>query len=517
MNSPTHFHLVGIKGQGMTALTEYLLRKGKKITGSDTEEKFFTDEILKKLGIKFKEGFRVGNLPKSAEVLIHSTAFLPATNPEIKEAEKRGLKILTYPEALAGFFNEAEGIAVAGTHGKTTTSALLSETLRFLGFSPSAVVGSKVKNWSGNSLFGESNLFVIEADEHQNKLRYYNPHSIILTNVEYDHPDFYTTEEAYSKAFEDFLTKKIKGESADLLVVMNQDDVKSRKLKAKIKDRKILTYGKSKSADFELKKVEGKVEKNSGFVSQLSFRAKIDPAILPVAMKRAFFGKVKVSLIGEHNAFNALAVIAFLMDFILSRRIKNKLDSKNKALAFWAKEPLPENRAAENKWLGRLLTVIESGLLNFAGTERRLQFKGKVKKTWIFDDYAHHPKEIEVTLKAIKKIFPRHELYVIFQPHTYSRTETFLKEFAIALAKADRVGVLVIYSSAREQKGEISGADLVKLIPKSKKAVYFESHEEALKSLRQEAFSRPRILVTMGAGDGFRVGERLVQSSKFKV
>ncbi len=514
MDDKTHFHLVGIKGAGMTALAGYLLKRGKKISGSDTEEKFFTDEVLKKLGIEFKEKFNASNIPAETEVVVHSTAFSAETNPEIKAAMEKGFLVLTYPEALAEFFNRSEGVAVAGSHGKTTTSALLANTLADLGFSPSAVIGSKVSNWQSNSLAGESDIFVIEADEHQNKLRFYEPGSIILNNIDYDHPDFYPTPEAYTAAFQDFVRRWSENSVTQGFLIINQDNAHCRQILKNISETdRIVTFGKGKNADFCLKKIVSRLKNGERFVSKITLKIKLKDKNLPCPSKNGLFVKFDSPLTGDHNAMNSVAVLAFIFNFMLQLR---QSDSKqkiafNKELKIWSDRPLPSNISDQIAWLKQLVGVIEKSMMTFLGTERRLQFKGKIKKTLIFDDFAHHPSEVEATLRAVKKTLPRHRLVALFQPHTFSRTEKFLKEFANAFEQADEIGVLEIYSSARESVGTVSARDLVALIPEKKKAVYFPNQSEAIAYFSQLSFARPTVFLTLGAGDGFRVGEELIK------
>ena len=517
MNSLTHFHLVGIKGTGMTALAGYLLKKGKIVSGSDVEEKFFTDEVLKNLGIAFKEGFNAANIPSKTEILIHSTAFSAETNPEILAASEKGLKILTYPEALAEFFNEAQGVAVAGSHGKTTTSALLANTLTDLGFSPSAIIGSKVLNWQNNSLAGESDLFVIEADEHQNKLRFYAPQSIILNNIDYDHPDFYPTVEAYVAAFADFVERWAKRKDKAGLLVINQDDAYCRQIVQGLdRSDRVVTFGRGKRSDFCLKKITVRLGKNNLFHARITLRIKLKEKFLPLPQKHGLFVKFASPLAGGHNAANATAVFAFLFLWILQLRQSREASAfePQGELGQWFCISLPTTAAQQKVWLKRLVKIIEKSLLTFLGTERRLQFKGKIKKTLVFDDFAHHPSEIAATLKAVRGALPRHRLVVLFQPHTFSRTEKFLSEFAHSLVPADQIGILKIYASARESGGSVSARDLADLVPEKEKVVYFENRETAIKHFSQLNFARPTVFLTFGAGDGFRVGEKLILRNK---
>jgi UDP-N-acetylmuramate--alanine ligase len=180
-------YAIGIKGSGVTAVVEMLTSMGLEVTGSDTNEKFFTDSTLKRLGIRYFEGFSEKNIPEDVDLIVYSTAYNFENNIEFQEAQKRKLPMLSYPEILAELFNRKYGVAVCGTHGKTTTSAMLSEVLRGCGTDPSAIIGGKVKNWNANSLLGQGDFFVLEADEYQNKLEKYFPKAVILTSLDWDH------------------------------------------------------------------------------------------------------------------------------------------------------------------------------------------------------------------------------------------------------------------------------------------------------------------------------------------
>ena len=219
-------YMAGIKGAGMTAVAEILHARGIEVSGSDTKEKFFTDEVLRRKKIKFYENFSVRHIPQDADLIIYSTAYSEENNVEIQEAKKINLPTLSYPEVLGLLFREKFGIAVCGTHGKTTTTALLAECLKNAGVDPSAIVGSKVIQWGGGALAGTGRFFVAEADEYQNKFQYYNPWAVVLTSVDWDHPDFFPTFEKYKQVFRDFVAKiprhgflVVWGDSSDTLEI----------------------------------------------------------------------------------------------------------------------------------------------------------------------------------------------------------------------------------------------------------------------------------------------------------
>jgi len=207
LNNIKNAYLIGIKGVGMTALAQILQSRGVDVSGSDTDEKFFTDKVLNNLNIPFQEKFSKENISANTDIVIHSQAYTKENNFEIAEAEKRGLKIISYPEALAELFNSSYGIAVAGSHGKSTTTAMLGYILECAKFDPTVVVGSKVNQWESNARVGKSNYFVIEADEYRDVFLRYMPKMIVLTNIDYDHPDYFKTKKDYKNSFEKFIRK----------------------------------------------------------------------------------------------------------------------------------------------------------------------------------------------------------------------------------------------------------------------------------------------------------------------
>jgi len=476
LNKSQQIYLVGIKGVGMTALAQILQNRGKKISGSDTTEKFFTDQVLRKLKIPYKEGFKASNLRKSLDLIIYSTAFNPKTHPELIAAKQKKISMMSYPQVLSHLFNGELGIAISGTHGKTTTSALTAVTMKNLGLNPTAVVGSRVADWQTNAMAGKGPFFVIEADEHQNKLKNYRPWSMIITNIDYDHPDFYRNPENYFQAFKTWVGRWQKAKNPlPKIGIFNGDDPKSKRLIKELKlkstpDAVVLTFGKGKENNIRLSKKS---------IFEIS---------IPGLNKTQI--TVKSSLIGEHNQFNLAAALAFLIGLnIVANKISQTGDFE---LA-----PIP---------LGKIARSFAS----FSGTERRMQLIGSRGKVRVYDDYAHHPSEIRSALKTFKESFPQSDLWVIFQPHTFTRTRAFLKEFAKSLGKADFIGLLPIYGSAREKKATITSEAIAKFF-RPDKCVYFPSHKDCLDFLNNYRFGKSTLLVTMGAGDGWQVGRKYLK------
>lgn len=357
--------------------------------------------------------------------------------------------MMSYPEILAELFNQKYGIAVTGTHGKTTTSAMLANTLKELGEDLKAVIGSKVLNWSGNALNGKGKYFVIEADEFQNKLKMYDPKVVLLTNLDWDHPDTYPTFEDYKKAFEDFVTKI----PETGFLVSCGDDKNVLEISKKVKCP-VLTYGFSKNCDYFISKAKGKN--------------------FSVELKGEKLGNFEIQLIGKHNILNAASVIA----------VCHKL-----------------NFDVEN---------IRGALKNFKGTKRRFEYIGQKNGAILIDDYGHHPEEIKATLKGAKEIYPKKNITAVFHPHSYSRTEALLEEFSRSFSDADKVIVLDIYGSVREGSGQVNSRNLVDLINKenSGKAQYLPTISETVDFLKNKV-SEKDVILCIGAGNVFEVAENL--------
>lgn len=464
LNKIKKAYFIGIKGAGMAAVAEFLSARGIEVSGSDTKEKFFTDEILKSKKIKFSERFDRKNIPADANLVVYSTAY-GRENPEFAEAEKRGLPMIGYPEILGELFNEKMGIAVCGTHGKTTTTALLAECLKAAGLNPSAIVGSKVIQWQSGSLIGKGNFFIIEADEYQNKLKHYRPLAVVLTSVDWDHPDYFKNFEDYKNAFRDFVSRIPKhgflvvwGDSSHVLEIAKQ---------AKCE---IIKYG-------FLKENNVKIFNYQCFLSGNIPRNNLQK--FEIVYNKINLGKFEVQLTGKHNVLNAAAAVA----------VCHKLNLD--------------------------MVKVRKALKNFQGTARRFEYVGKKNGAILIDDYAHHPEEIKATLSAAREIYPKRNIITVFHPHTFTRTKVLLHDFAQSFDDADQVIVLDIYGSAREAQGDVSSADLTKLINKyfPGKAEYIPTVEKATNELKK-IVGKNDVVISMGAGDVWKVVAKLKQREK---
>ncbi len=449
----------------MTALAELLLRQGIVVTGSDTEEVFFTDEILQRLNIPVTEGFDPRNLTEGVALIIYSTAYTPEKNSELRAAmENKNLKVLSYPEALGQLTREKMTLAVCGTHGKTTTSALLADTLEYLGQHPSAIVGSRIISWGGNALSGHGNYLVLEADEYQNKLAHYSPFGVILTSVDWDHPDFFSNREQYQQVFIDFV-KRIPQQGVLVYCADSADVVRV----ANFATCRKISYGTLPGADYQ---VVDYIPEKMAFVAE----QEIIRQSFSITHEGEMTGPFYLKLAGIHNALNATAVFALL-----------------EALHLTNERVIPAFR-------------------RFSGTERRFEYIGERYGALIYDDYAHHPEEIKVTLRAFRDLYPEKRLTVIFHPHTFTRTKALLTDFAQSFDVADEVRILDIYGSAREEQGGVSSIELVELINRffPGKAEYVPKSSSLVPQL-EKTIGRQDVIITLGAGNVWEISHALAK------
>ena len=441
-------YIVGIEGAGTSALAQLYKNLGYDVSGSDNGDHFYW-RVLKNTGIKVFPEFDSNNVPTVIDFAVRSTAFRD-DNLEIAEIKKRGIKLLDYPQSLGELFKQKIGIAVCGTHGKTTTTALLGEALKNTGVDPTVLVGSNVIGWNSNIMLGKGEYFIAEADEYQNKLKYYEPWSVILTSADWDHPDFFPDFEEYKKVFKDFVRKIPKhgflvvwGDSANTLEIAKESNARK------------LTYGYSEDCDYRIIRQE----------KELKFE---------VFYKEKSLGNFEIKLIGKHNILNASAIIALCHQMQLD------------------------------------MEKVRKSLQNFSGTSRRFEKIGTFNEAILIDDYAHHPDEIKVTLEGAKEHLKEKTIWTIFHPHTFTRTKALLSEFAQSFDNAEKVIIIDIYGSAREQQGGVSSLDLVNLINKYQtgKAEYISTIDETVEYLKEKS-GQYDVLITMGAGDVWKIGEKL--------
>lgn len=465
--SKQSIYLIGVKGVGMTMLAQFLARQGHVISGSDINDTFLTDQVLKKQGIKVFSPFSINNIPHKIDLIVYSSAFTAENNIELKYINDhsevfKNIPIKSYAACLGEVFNGYHGIAVCGSHGKTTTSAWLGYVLSKSGLDPNVLVGSRVPQFKASALMGKSKYFVAEVDEYQNKLRYFNPYGVVLNNIEFDHPDFFKNEAAYNKVFVDFI-KKIPQKG---FLVANNSDAVVRKI-TKLCRGKVLTYDVSKEGE------------SVPTVNYLAHDIIIRNGRLSFAVNN--LGRFSIGLFGNHNIYNALAVIA------AARELRVPLENIRKHLA------------------------------GFKGTDRRAQILGRYKGALIIDDYAHHPSEIKSTLDGLRTHYPDKKIIVAFHPHTYTRTKALFDDFVGSFKKADELIILDIYGSAREKQGGVSSRQLAAAINRYNRLNKFKQVVRHIPTIPLVAadlkkhLQKNDLLILMGAGDVFRVGEIILK------
>jgi len=417
-------HFIGIGGVGVSAIARMMLDLGKDVSGSDSSASRITDG-LEKIGARISIGHDEKNLDSNADLVVYTIA-IPKDNPELMKAERLEVELLSYPEMLGvaseGFYT----IAVSGTHGKTTTTAMLSDVLIKSGLDPTVIVGSLLKERGSNYVRGESKYFLVEACEYKRSFLNLKPKILIINNIEEDHLDYYKDLEDIQSAFKELAQSVPK----DGFIICNSKD--------------------------------------SGLLPVL------DGAVAKVIDYTNFIERnLKLNIPGEHNLSNAGVVLA--VSDILGIK-------KEKAFEI---------------------------LKSYSGVWRRFEFKGETKNgVLIYDDYAHHPTEVKMTLKGARNFFKR-KIFVVFQPHLYSRTRQFLKEFGKSFSDADHVIILPIYAARELEDSTINSEMLVEEINKnSNNATYQKDFDDCAEYLKKET-EKGDVVITVGAGDVFRVGDMM--------
>ncbi|PID51849.1 MAG: UDP-N-acetylmuramate--L-alanine ligase [Candidatus Moraniibacteriota bacterium] len=446
-------YIVGIGGAGTSALANVYHEKGHEVRGSDDGDGFYTKSLVEK-GVKIYEEFSSKHITDDVDFVVYSTA-IDNKNVEVACAIKKNIDTITYPEAIAQLTNKMCAICVCGTHGKTTTTALIGFAFEQTHVQPTVIVGSQVVGWtSGSHVFGDDYL-VVEADEYQNKLSLYKPCHIILTNIDYDHPDFFENLRSYKDVFIQFINRV----SCTGIVVACGDEKNVRDVIVQSKVHNVIYYGTEGNNDYRIIKRECGEDGQTVFVKKKN------------GEEFTFY----ISLHGVHNAKNALAA------YIVGTEIAH--DEKK----------------------------VIAGLKRCRGTARRFERRGTLNGAVLVDDYAHHPIEIAATLRTAREVFSNKRLTVAFHPHTFTRTEALLEEFVDALKVADEIIVLDIYGSAREQKGKITAKDLVIKINEcgEGKAQHIAEITE-LAQWMKENLCEDDVFCTLGAGDIWQVYDIII-------
>ncbi|MCI5108829.1 MAG: UDP-N-acetylmuramate--L-alanine ligase [Candidatus Pacebacteria bacterium] len=409
-----NLYFIGIGGIGMSALAQFFIKEGKNVSGSDQSKSLVTEK-LENMGIEVNY-YQNQSLPKDIDTVVYTVA-IPDDHPELQDAKKRGIKTYTYPQMLGAVSKDKFTIAVSGTHGKTTTTAMSADVLIDSGLEPTVVVGSLVKRFGSNFISGDSKYFLVEACEYKRSFLNISPNILAITNIEEDHLDYYRNLDDIKDAFRE-LSSKV---PEDGYIVCDPSDINVKDVISGL-DVNIIDY--TKVPDMEL------------------------------------------AVFGNHNVKNAKVAYSI------------------------------------GKILGLGDEEVKLSLKNFSGTWRRLEKKGVTKKgSTVIDDYAHHPSEIRATLEALRKEFQSKNITVVFQPHLFSRTKIFLKDFSESFKLADRVIVAPIYAAREKNDGSISNVDLARLID--------AEHATSLEDI-PSMIDGDDVVVTVGAGDVYKVGDMLL-------
>lgn len=450
-----HYHFIGIGGTGLAPIARVLLEKGHEVSGSDRQLSDLAKD-LQALGVKVYIGHDPKNIA-NAEMVIRSSA-VRDDNPEMLAALQAHIPVLKRLEFLKHLVAGQTCLAIAGTHGKTTTTAMLAWVLTSMGLDPSYVIGGVSKNLKSNGHYGKGKYFVIEADEYDYMFYGLAPSLEVVTHVEHDHPDLFPTPESYQHAFEGFVSRLLP--NGNLLVC--GDDPGAASLRALVKTaRRVSTYGILDGSDFKAANLS------------LNSRGGFDFDVVHIEEGRlSNIGSVSLGVPGKHNVLNALAALAVTHILCLS--------------------PLESVTA----------------LHEFSGVGRRFDILGEAGGITVIDDYAHHPTEIRATLSAACDRFPGRRIWAVWQPHTFTRTQTLEKEFISAFEDADQVLVTEIYA-AREKNETLSARQLVSAMPAAKTR-FVPTLENAVSILLNELKSGD-VLIVLSAGNADQISSTVLK------
>ena len=447
-----NIHFIGIGGAGMSALAYVLIKRGYDVSGSDLNAGHMSAHLAEE-GAMVYMGHDACQVD-DADAVVVSTA-IHANNPELVAAKAKGLPVLHRSDVLAALLNNAKGVAVAGAHGKTTTSAMISCIAAESGIDPTIVIGGEVTSLGGNARNGAGPYVVAEADESDGSFLKFYPHLAVVTNIEDDHLDHYGTEENIYKAFKQFLGNITEGGKA----ILCADNAKVRRL-AQETDKTVLTYGsEGEDADF--------VAKNITYG--------VNGTTYDLYCHNELLTQVHLIVPGRHNVLNSMGA------FVAARE------------------------------MGIAMEKILASLAKFGGAKRRFETKGKIEGVWIVDDYAHHPTEIGVTLKAARQTQPK-RLLCVFQPHRYTRTQLLFDEFCASFVGCDELIIVDIYAAGEDPIEGVSSAKLAEGIHAAtgQKVQYIPRLAKAEEYLQAQAQAGD-LIMTIGAGDVFKIGEELVR------
>ncbi len=450
-----HIFFVGIGGIGMSGIAELLLNLGYRVSGSDIAMSDVT-ERLKRLGGRIYQGHCAENI-KDVDVVVTSSA-IKSGNPEVNAALEAAIPVIPRAEMLAELMRLKYSIAVAGAHGKTTTTSMVAAVLGAGGLDPTVVIGGKLKSINTNAVLGGGDYIVAEADESDGSFLKFSPTIAVVTNIDLEHVDFYKNIERIQSVFLDFIHRvPFYG-----LAVLCLDNPRIQEIIPHIKKR-YTTYGLNAQADYQAKEIffDGTRSRFSVFRGE------------------SFIGEILLNLPGVHNVCNSLAAIAVGFE------------------------------------LGIEFACIKSALETIEGVQRRLEFKGEFNGVMVMDDYGHHPTEIKTTLEAVRKSWPQRRLIVLFQPHRYTRTQALFDEFTRSFYQCDVLVLLPIYAAGEDKIDGVDSRRLYEGIKQHghKDVCFFDDMAAAAAHVRNIA-EQGDIVLTLGAGDVWKAGAMLLAGGK---
>ncbi len=464
-------HFVGIKGTGMAALAEICNSRGANITGSDVEDTFYTDEVLRKINISPKP-FDSSNIHSDIQFVVHSAAYKTDLHPELLKAIELGIPVVKYTDALGALSSTVNSCGVAGVHGKTTVTALCGSLVQALEFPAQVLVGSAVASFGGSCTLNNGHeYFIAETCEYERNFLSFSPRRIILTGVESDHQDYFPTYNDIRDAFVEYaLLLPSKGQ-----LIYCADDAGAVEVAQIVENQRsdieLVPYGKTAQSAY---KVESTGIKDGYQTFTISQYAQNDFAI---------------RIPGEHTILNCAAATALLCE--IYKELHGTIPS---------------------------FELLYKGFWNFCGTKRRSEIVGECNDILFIDDYAHHPTAIETTLAGLKEFYRGRKIIVDFMAHTYSRTAALFERFSAAFKSADEVILHEIYASARENNdGTVDGKKLYKAVSDLHKNVqYFEKPLDAMPYVL-DRLEPTDIFVTMGAGDNWKLGNEVLSALQKKI
>ncbi|MCH7730002.1 UDP-N-acetylmuramate--L-alanine ligase [Patescibacteria group bacterium] len=462
-----HIHFVGIGGSGISAVAQIAQKYGYKVTGCDIEgDTAYLAQVKKEIRSIYI-GHSKDHLDDVDLVVVSPSIFFQGdASDEIKVARKKKI-LLTWQEFLGKYLHKGKKvICVAGTHGKSTTAAMVTFVLQSAKRKPSAIIGANVNKWNQNFLLGDGDLFVTEADEFFDNFLNYSPEAIILNNIEFDHPDYFSSYKQLIESFKKFVSR-LKGKK---ILIVNQDSEGIKNLMDSL-DKKLVSsielagYTLSPSPKLKLKK---------SFRGEILVKSKSYTTFFVESKYFELKDKFKINLTGEHNVANSLGVVVL------------------------------------SKFYGIKIGNLKKTLSTFTGVGRRMQLIGEKMGVKVLDDYAHHPTAIRETLSALGQMYPGNRLWAVVEPHSYSRTKSLLKEYKGVFKKADFVIIAPIYKARDKKTFGVTGQSIVKIL-KHKNSIYLDSFAEIVSFLKTR-LKKGDVILVMGAGKSYQLA-RLIFAS----